>query len=283
MICNNLQQAAATDDTMSLSSSLSNYETNSLNSNQKTTSGRERRKLPRTNPNYVNVDMIAKDGSIKSTYMRFDKNLNVSKQSLNANCPQTGFVNPLNSLNQNLSPTQSFKQKDEDDDDDEERQHQSPDSPNSIASALFFSLNNSKSSFCTNCQQTACICSSGYSFMTSSPLKPTNSTSDLMNRNSSISTSLHSPLVNNNNKTLVDDTNEFTSSSNTLCNYPFVDESLTTKLRHQQQQNISREYQSHQKSPLVKIKVLNNTISYPSLNRTTSIDAKTKNKSKTIH
>jgi hypothetical protein len=32
-----------------------------------------RRKLPRTNPNYVNVDLVRDDGTIKNTYIRFDK------------------------------------------------------------------------------------------------------------------------------------------------------------------------------------------------------------------
>jgi hypothetical protein len=194
-------------DSISLSSS---YDTNSLKQSI------NRRKLPRTNPNYVNVDLITKDGSIKSTYKRFDKNSSLT--SIN------GFVNPLNNIQQD-SPSSSKLD-------------------NSMTSALFFSLNNSKTTNCTNCDQSTCICTSGYSFLTSSPLKP-----------SSISTSLHSPNI----KTLIDDTNEFNSSSNTLCNYPYIDESFTTKLRQQQQQQ--------HRSPTIKIKALNNTISYPSLNR----------------
>ena len=70
-----------------------------------------------------------------------------------------------------------------------------------------------------------------------------------------LSTSVHSPQS---NTTLQ---NEFTSSSNTLCNYPFVDESLTLRLRQQHQASTGKYLP---KSSSVKI----NTISYPSLNRT---------------
>ena len=223
---------AASTDSLSLSSSLSNYDTNSL---KQGSSSINRRKLPRTNPNYVNVDLIGKDGSIKSTYMRFDKN---SSSLNNLNQAPSGFVNPLNNIQQ----------------DEEASPQLQLDSPNSMTSALFFSLNNSKTSTtnCINCDQSTCVCSSGYSFLTSSPLKPSSISSSL----------LHSPNIIN-NKTLIDDTsNEFNSSSNTLCNYPYIDESFTMRLRHQQQKQ-----QQQQRSPTIKIKALNNTISYPSLNR----------------
>jgi hypothetical protein len=49
-----------------------------------------RRKLPRTNPNYVNVDLMRDDGTIKNTYIRFDKSPSYQLH--------TSFFNPLNTM-----------------------------------------------------------------------------------------------------------------------------------------------------------------------------------------
>jgi hypothetical protein len=242
---NNNNNNTPTADTISISSSTSNF-TNDSNSLKKQRSGtiKERRKLPRTNPNYVNVDLITNEGFVKNTYVRFDKALNTSKQCLTPTSTCGVFVNPLN----NLQETSIYQQN---------QNNQSPTSMSSITSALFYSLNNAsvlnQSLKCNNCHQCTCVCSqstpvnSPYKYLTSSPVKQTAD---------SVPTS--QPPV----------TNEFTSSSNTLCNYPFVDESLTTRFRQQQQQqqHLSTSTFQH-KSPAIKIKALNNTISYPSLSR----------------
>ena len=188
--------------------------------------------------------MITNEGFVKNTYVRFDKTLNTSKQCLTPTSSGGVFVNPLN----NLQETSIYHQN-----------HQSPTLMSSITSALFYSLNNAsvlnQSLKCNNCHQCTCVCSqstpvnSPYRYLTSSPVKQT---ADI------VPTSI--PPV----------SNEFTSSSNTLCNYPFVDETLTMRFRQQQQQQQLSTSTFQHKSPSIKIKALNNTIFQTTQNDLTS-------------
>ena len=78
--------------------------TNCVNSNLRTQQQQQRRLLPRTNPNYVNVDFIDLNGgktTIKNTYVKLQElsNRNTDEQTENANANENENCNEIANVN----------------------------------------------------------------------------------------------------------------------------------------------------------------------------------------